>query len=122
MEEFSDQPRLHMQFHVGRHFVDCSSAAICCTATKLKIYWQEVSTSTVISPASASNIMGKHNKIGGIALRAPLVVYSFHSHKSVVTNITSLILIIQTLFCAINVYKKLKSKYPDILSLGNTER
>jgi hypothetical protein len=43
-------------FHVRRHFARLSSAAVCHTATEITHYWQECSTSTVIPPASASNV------------------------------------------------------------------
>jgi len=35
-------------------------------------YWQESSTSTAISPKSASDV-GQHNKIGGIIFRVAVV-------------------------------------------------
>ena len=37
-------------------------------------YWREDSTSTAISPTSASDIVGQHNKIGGINFGVTLVV------------------------------------------------
>jgi hypothetical protein len=52
---------------------DCPSAAICRTATKLTNYWRKGSTSTAITPASASEVAGQHNKIQGITFGAPLV-------------------------------------------------
>ena len=39
----------------------------------VKGYWWEGSTSIDISPISASDVMGKHNKIGGITFRAVLI-------------------------------------------------
>jgi len=51
-------------------------------------YWWEGSTSTVIPPTSASDIIRQHNKIGGITFRAAFrdtmkemdfFVASFHS-------------------------------------------
>ena len=36
-------------------------------------YWREGSTSTAISPTSASDVVGQHNKIGGITFRVALV-------------------------------------------------
>jgi hypothetical protein len=39
-------------------------------------YWQEGSASTAISPASASDVMGQHNKIGGIDFGATLVLFN----------------------------------------------
>jgi hypothetical protein len=53
---------------------DCSSAAMCRTATKLTNYWRKGSTSTVIAPASASNVVDQHNKIEGITFGAPFPV------------------------------------------------
>ena len=35
-------------------------------------YWWEGSTSAAVSPASASNVLGQHNKIEGIIFRATL--------------------------------------------------
>jgi hypothetical protein len=35
-------------------------------------YWQEVSTSTAVSPTSTSDFVGQHNKIGGINFGANL--------------------------------------------------
>jgi len=40
-------------------------------------YWHECSISTAISPTSASNVMGQHNKIGGITFRAVFVLLFF---------------------------------------------
>lgn len=37
-------------------------------------YWQEDSASTDIPPPSASDVVGKHNKIGGITFAATLIV------------------------------------------------
>jgi len=42
-------------------------------------YWWEGSTSTAISPTSASGIVGQHNKIGGITFGAAIV---FRSHSA----------------------------------------
>jgi hypothetical protein len=53
---------------------DYSSAVICRMTTILIDYWREGSTSTVIPPISASNVMGQHNKIGCITFGAPLVI------------------------------------------------
>ena len=47
------------------------SAAICHTATE---YWWKGTTSTAISPTSASDIMGQHNKIGGITFGAAFML------------------------------------------------
>jgi len=40
-------------------------------------YWWEGSTSTAITPASASDIVGRHNKIGGLTFEAGPVVSDF---------------------------------------------
>jgi len=51
---------------------DCPSAAICHTATThVREYWWEGSASTAVPPLT-SDIMGQHNKIGGIIFRAAL--------------------------------------------------
>ena len=39
-------------------------------------YWREGSTSTAISPTSASDVRGQHNKTGGINFGATLVLFS----------------------------------------------
>jgi hypothetical protein len=49
---------------------DCSSAAICRSATEPTSYGQEGSASTVVPPASVSNVVVQHNKIGGITIGA----------------------------------------------------
>jgi hypothetical protein len=54
-------------------FPDCSSAAICCIATKLTNYWWEGSTSTAIPPAS--NGTGQHNKIRAITFNSLSSIY-----------------------------------------------
>jgi hypothetical protein len=53
---------------------DFSSAAVHYTAIQLTNYWWKGSTSTAIPPASTSNIIGQHNKIGGITFGAPLLL------------------------------------------------
>jgi hypothetical protein len=40
-------------------------------ATKLMNYWQEGSSSIAIPAASASDVVGLHNKIGGILSECP---------------------------------------------------
>jgi len=37
-------------------------------------YWQQDSTFTSISPASACDVMGQNNKIGGITFEAELIL------------------------------------------------
>ena len=41
-------------------------------------YWQECSTSRATSPKSASDVVGKHHKIGGITFGAVLVFYHYY--------------------------------------------
>ena len=43
-------------------------------------YWWESSTSNVISPASVSDVMGKHNKIGGIIF-SPCTCTDFEAER-----------------------------------------
>jgi hypothetical protein len=66
MEEFNYTPLLHTHFHVGCHF---ARLPLCCHLShgnkNLTEYWREGSTSTAISPTSASDVVGQH-KIGGI--------------------------------------------------------
>jgi hypothetical protein len=52
-------PLLRTHFHIRRHFV-----------RPLLLSVSRGSTSTVIQLASASNVLGQHNKIGGITFRA----------------------------------------------------
>ena len=84
MEEFSDTPLLHIYFHVRCHFVRLS---LCCHLSDSKLnfteYWQEGSTSTAVSPTSASDIFGQHCKIGGITFRAAFVYYEISSNCTV---------------------------------------
>ena len=68
----------HTHFHVRRHFVRLppllSSVA---RQQNLTEYWREGSTSTAISTTFASDVVGKHNKIGGINFGAALVIVIF---------------------------------------------
>jgi hypothetical protein len=59
----------------GAILSDCSSAVICRTATKFKEYWRVGSTSTAISPTSASVVVGQHNNTGVINFGATLVYH-----------------------------------------------
>ena len=52
---------------------DCSSASIGHRATKCNKYWQKGSTSTVKPLTSAPDVMGQHNKTGGVTFRAALI-------------------------------------------------
>lgn len=38
-------------------------------------YWQEGSASTAMPPTFASDILGLHNKVGGVTFRATLIVF-----------------------------------------------
>ena len=51
---------------------DFPSAASCHMATNTE-YWREGSTSIVTPPTSTSDVMGQHNKLGGITFRATFV-------------------------------------------------
>jgi len=44
-------------------------------------YWQEGSTSTAIPPTPTSDILGQHNKIGGITFGAALIKYIVNVYK-----------------------------------------
>jgi len=53
----------------------------CCiyrTQQNLTEYWREFSTSTAISPTSSSDVVGQHNKIGGINFGTILVYIWSH--------------------------------------------
>jgi len=71
MDKFNDVPLLHKLFRVRHHFVRLQH---CCHLLygkkRIMKYWWESSTSTDISPTSASEIVGQHNKIEGITFRA----------------------------------------------------
>jgi hypothetical protein len=73
MEEFNDAHLLHTNFNIRSHFV---RLLLCChlVATKLTNSWREVSTSTAIPPASATNVVGQQYEIRGI-IGAPLILY-----------------------------------------------
>ena len=53
---------------------DCLSAAICCMATNWMEYWQEDSASTAMLPASASDVVGQHNRKEVLLLEQPLLI------------------------------------------------
>ena len=71
MEEFSDILLLHTHFYVRCHFV-----RLCCHLShgnkiEWSIWWEgSASTAT----ASTSDLVGQHNKIGGVTSRAALVL------------------------------------------------
>jgi hypothetical protein len=62
--------RMHLHFNVRRHF----ARLFLYSYLSLGNYWRERSTSTVIAPASASNVVGQHNKTGGVTFGAFIVV------------------------------------------------
>ena len=54
----------------------CQTAPLLPSVTRqqnIMEYWQEGSTPTAIPPTSTSDVMGQHNKTGGITFRATLV-------------------------------------------------
>jgi len=54
---------------------DSSAAAICHMATRVMEYWWEGSTSAAVPPTSISDVMGEHNKIGGITFKPALRLF-----------------------------------------------
>jgi len=59
----------------------CQNAPLLPSVTRQKNvigYWWEGSVSTVIPPTSASDIMGQHNKTGGITFGAALIICVYH--------------------------------------------
>ena len=61
---------------------DCPSAAICHTQQQIVTeYLWEGSTSSAIPPTSTSDIVGQHNKIGGITFRAALICSNSAKHN-----------------------------------------
>ena len=54
---------------------DCPSAAVCHPATNVAECWGDDLTSIAIPPPSTSDVVGKHNKIGGITVRAALIFH-----------------------------------------------
>ena len=76
-EESNDSPLLHTHFHDRHQCVRHHCAPVLPSVTRQQNgteYWWEGSTSTAISPASTSDIMGQHNKMGGIIFRAALII------------------------------------------------
>ena len=58
------------------HTAFCQTASLLSSVAQqqnLMEYWRGGSTSTAISPTSASDIVGQHNKIGGINSGATLI-------------------------------------------------
>jgi len=75
MKGFSDTPLLHLPLMSAAILSDCPTAAQQQNAME---HWQEGSTSTTIPPPSASDFVKQHNKIGGIAFGAALIVFWFY--------------------------------------------
>ena len=77
MEAFNDTLLLHSLFHSRCHFV---RLPVCCPITQQHVtgYWWEGPTYTAIPPTSASEVMGQHNKIGGITFGAALIITKDH--------------------------------------------
>ena len=74
IEEFSSTLLLHTYFHFRLHFVRLH---LCCHLSysnkRRKEHWWEGSASTAIPPISTSDIVGQHNKVGGITFGATCV-------------------------------------------------
>ena len=74
MKDFNNTPFLHKQFHCQMPF--CQIAPLLPPVTQQRNitgYGWEASTCTAITPTSASDITGQHNKITGVTFRAALV-------------------------------------------------
>jgi len=83
MNFFHTYTHTGIQFHTFASYTFPCQAPFCQTAPILPSgtqqqnvmeYWWEGSTSTATLPTSTSDIMGQHNKIGGITLGAALLV------------------------------------------------
>ena len=66
MREFSDTLLLHMHFCVRHHFVNTLLLLSVTWQQNVMGCWWEGLTSTTILPTSTSDVVGQHNKIGGI--------------------------------------------------------
>jgi len=73
-EEFNDALLLHTHFHVRRHFVRLPLCCLLFPSNRTMKYWWEGSVSTVIPSPFTSNIIGQHNKIGGIIFGAVFII------------------------------------------------
>jgi len=74
MKEFNNTPLLHPHFHIRCHFVRLSSVAIChMAATHNRILVGNYNLYCHVRTIT-SNIVGQHNKIGGITFRAAFVL------------------------------------------------
>jgi len=68
----------HFFLHGGIHFYTFATYVLPCQTSQhqhVTEYWWEGSTSAAIPPTSTSDVMGKHNKIGGITYGAELMKY-----------------------------------------------
>ena len=52
----------------------CQTAPLLSRQQNLTEYWREGSAFTAIPPTSASDVVGQHNKVGGITFGAVLVL------------------------------------------------
>ena len=81
VEDFSDTPLLHTHFTVGSHFVRLPLCYHLLHGNNVMEYLQEDSASTVILPTSAPDVMGQHNKTGGITFGAGLIAMLSKPHS-----------------------------------------
>lgn len=68
---------LPIPFHVRCHFVTASLLPPVALQQYAKEYWWKDSISTAISPASASEVVGQHDKIGSITFRSFLRIIEY---------------------------------------------
>jgi len=70
-------PHGGIQLHTfASYALPCQTALLLSSVAQqqnLTEYWREGLTSTDISPTSTSDVVGQHNKIGGITFRVTLV-------------------------------------------------
>ena len=78
MEEFNFTPLLHTHFHVRHHFVTLPPPLLPSVSWQnvMECWWED-SASTAISPPFTFDIVGPHNKIGGITSRAALILLKY---------------------------------------------
>ena len=75
IEEYNSTPLLHKHFHFRHYFIKLPHYCYLLQSIYITEYWCEGSTSTVIPPISASDIMGQHNyNTGDVTFRAALVL------------------------------------------------
>ena len=72
MEEFSSTLFLHMHFHFRHYFVRLPLCSHLWHGNKISCWW-ESSNSTATPSTCASDVVNKHNKIGGTDFGAALV-------------------------------------------------